>query len=178
MCPWPQILKRLKRGDEAAFGIVVDRLGPALLSYLRRMVGDEHEAEELFNETWLRFARGVRRVRRAEAIRSYLLRIASNLVRNELAARRRDPLASSEVLNDCRLVRVRAAATSEADCEERCNSLRDAIARLAPALREVVVLRTYGQMKFREIADALGLPLGTVLTRMRRAIRELREMLR
>jgi len=182
MCAWPQILKRLHRGDEAAFAVVMDRLGPALLGYLRRSLGDEHAAEEIFSETWLRFARTVRRVRSPEALRSYLFRIAWNLVRDELAMRRRDPLASSMPLERAVLDRQAVRDPLEdgavrAEHREQREALREAIGQLDPELRQVVILRTYAGLKFRQIAEVLELPLGTVLTRMRKAIERLHEQL-
>lgn len=147
----------------------LDVEGPRLLAYLRRAWG-EQEAEDLFEETFLRAAQRIDAVTNAQRPGLYLLTIARNLARDRL--RRPAPQAvESNELDAC------AATPSMGSEGEASIRLRAAVTRLPEPLREVVALRLAAELKFEEIAELLGIPLGTALTRMRSAVTELRGML-
>ncbi len=179
MDAWERIWRGLRRGDPAAFEAVLDRLGRSVWLALRRMTGRDDLADELFGRTWLRLVETADRIRSPQAIRAYVLSIARRQWLDESARRGRwgslpdgdtDDLGRSAGHGDEAETCLEALA--RADETER---LRRAVDALPEPLREVVVLRTYGELKFREIADVLGLPIGTVLTRMRTATRRLAE---
>jgi RNA polymerase sigma factor (sigma-70 family) len=160
--------------DPRAFVVVFERHFDAIFRYLRRRVGRDR-AEELAAETFTTaFASRHRFDSRAADARPWLYGIAVNLLRHhyrteerELRAHARsavDPLRSEEVELD----RIDAASAAR---------VAGAIAELAPSEREVLLLYAWAELSYREIAEALGVPVGTVRSRLSRARRRIRELL-
>jgi len=136
--------------------------GAALLTYLRRSFGRVEPAEDLLQETLLQAARRPERVAEAVSPRAWLFAVARRvgttaLRRRRIVAELPADLAAAEPGEDPRLERV-----------------RQAIARLAPALRETLELRLRHELSYEEIATALGIPVGTVRSRLHHAVRRLR----
>jgi RNA polymerase sigma-70 factor (ECF subfamily) len=146
--------------------LVVD-MGPRLLAYVRSMRG-RADAEELVAETFSRAADNAAALRASTRPEFYLLTIARNLCRDEI---RRDRVPRAR-----RGARDGEQAPDDllAAAEENA-ALRVAVAELPAGLREVVVLRVSGGLRFEEVAELLRIPLGTALSRMHAAVRRLRE---
>lgn len=154
------------RGDERALGALVDRHAVRIHAHLVRVCGSRDDADDLLQETWVRVARGARTHRAGSPVRPWLYGIASNLA-NDLWRRR--------------AVRARAAAgalaepTAPAPGALEGLALRQRLERLPERLREVVWLRYYAGLDEAEMAQALGIPRGTVKSRLHGAIRALKE---
>ncbi len=140
------------------------------LGFVRR----RGEAEDLAQETYLRALRRVRELRDETRLKPWLCRIARNACLDHLRrARLRRFVGLSEAKEP------RAAATPETllQDEERYRALREAIASMPRGLRDVLVLREYGDLGYQEIADALGIETGTVMSRLHRARARLARLL-
>lgn len=177
MQDWPQIWRQLQAGQPAGFEALLARLGPAVLAYLRRAGGDDALAEELFCQVWVRLVASAGRIRSPYAVAGYVFRIARNLLRNELARRRSDPAAAPADLAAAARPAPDEPVWQQLHRQEQLDRLRTAIAALPEPLRDVVTLRVYADLRFAEIAQVLELPLGTVLTRMRAAVKKLSKIL-
>jgi RNA polymerase sigma-70 factor (ECF subfamily) len=160
-----ELMAAVARGDERALGILVERRSPRIHAHLARMTGSPDDAEDLLQETWLRVARGARGYQEGRPVRPWLFGIASNLARD---------------LHRRRAVRRQASGTARPDRARpsvrpfEAIALRDRVQRLPDRLREVLWLRFYEEFSEAEIADALGVPRGTVKSRLHGAIRELK----
>lgn len=164
-----ELMAAVARGDEHALGTLVDRHAGRMHAHLTRMTGSVDDADDLLQETWLRVARGARSFQTGRSVRPWLFGIASNLARD---------------LHRRRAVRVRVA--SEVASEARADqapptgrplesvALRERVARLPDRLREVLWLRYFEDLSEAEMAAALGVPRGTVKSRLHGAIRELK----
>ena len=156
---------------------LVRRHADALLRFLERMTRDRHRAEELFQETWLAVWRGRRGYDPESPFRAWLYRIALNKCR-EAGRRRREPV----VANGERSPGERAAsgnpspAQSAATSEAAARAV-DALDRLPPRQRAVTVMRIYGGLSLREIAEATGRGEGTARANLHHALRRLRREL-
>lgn len=154
------------RGDERALGALVDRHAVRLHAHLVRVCGSRDDADDLLQETWLRVARAARTYRAGRPVRPWLYGIASNLANDHWRRR---------------AVRSRAPATMLAEPAPRALgaaeglALRERVSRLPERLREVVWLRYYAGLDEAEMAEALGIPRGTVKSRLHAAIRGLQE---
>lgn len=150
------------RGDERALASLIERYAARIHAHLCRMTGDRDDADDLLQETWVRVARGARGFDATRRVRPWLYGIASNLATD---------------LHRRRQVRARAGlaepARPEARPLERID-LRQRLARLPARLREVLLLRYYDDLSEAEMAEALGVPRGTVKSRLHGAIRELK----
>lgn len=159
--------------DPAAFAQVFDRHFDIIHRYLRGRVG--HAAEDLAAETLLIAFRQRSTYHKASvSARPWLFGIATNLVRRHRRQERRELRA---------LTRQRRLISPPADQEQRLvgellvSDLGRAIAALSGDQREVLLLYALGELTYEEISEALGLPLGTVRSRLSRARARVRELL-
>lgn len=169
------LLARVADGDHAAFGEIYDRLAPLVFGIVRRIVRSadhsEEVTQEVFVEMW-RKAADYRPSRGSVATwASVIARArATDRVRSEQATRdRQQRVAPSWV--DPPVDRVEETVGVQLEQAE----VRNLLSRLSGVQREVIELAFFGNRTYREVADQLALPLGTVKTRMRDALIQLRE---
>lgn len=180
-----QLMWRVKlQDDAAAFAKLVARWEKPIQRLCGRLTGDVHRAEDLTQTTFARVF-----LRRAEwqpagKFSTFLWRVALNLCHDEARLIRRRGEFSLEALEEAEgggaTDFVAAGPTPDAVLEshERGESVRCALAELPAHYREVVVLRHYEGLKFREIGEVLGLPEGTVKSRMAEALGQLNRLLK
>lgn len=142
--------------------------GPALLAYLRRRAGGAQVADDLLHETFVQALRRRHRMGDVVTPRAWLFTIARRVAVSNFRWRRRRPSAGlpTEVAAD--------ASTQE---DPRLAGVREAIAALPEPLRETLELRVRHDLSYQEIAEVLAIPVGTVRSRLHRAVRRLRETL-
>ncbi len=166
-------------GDQDAFDALVARHRLRVFNLARALVGDDGEAEDLVQETFVRAWRSVGRFRGQSTFRTWLYRVALNVIHTHLArrARRRgvwgwwrEGTAPAEPAGG------RGGDALEGDLVRR-DLIDRALARLSPELRAAVTLRDVEGLEYREIAEALGIPVGTVMSRIFRARARLKPLL-
>ena len=141
--------------------------GQAILGYLRRIVGEAASAEDLLQETFVQALAGADRLAETVSPRAWLFGIARNLGANTVRRRRIRALLTR-----------RSAARLPADPDPRVAQMRDAIAGLPRRQREALELRLHEDLTYAEIAAVVGVPVGTVRSRLHYAVRRLREIMR
>ncbi|MDZ4700039.1 MAG: sigma-70 family RNA polymerase sigma factor [Rhodothermales bacterium] len=172
------LIERIRSGDRDAFRVLVDAYKDRVAAVVIGMMGPGDEAEDIGQETFIRFYRTIDTFRGDSSVATYLHRIAVNLSLNALKRRQRtrqrlapaEPEALANMASKEQTDRPVLAA-------EKRHLVRRAIDQLPPAFRSVIVLRLIEGFSTRETADALDLPLGTVLSRLSRAQSKLRELL-
>jgi RNA polymerase sigma-70 factor, ECF subfamily len=154
---------------------------PRVYGLLVRLVGRTDVAEDLTQETLLRAFRSFDTYRPEGKFQAWIFRIAVNLARDWI---RRRPREAATSLDDGPDPAIGAAASVKEMPPEAAMALRDraqrveaALARLPQADREVLVMRYYGELAFKDIARATDEPLGTVLARAHRALAKLGELI-
>jgi RNA polymerase sigma-70 factor, ECF subfamily len=171
-------------GDHDAFAELVRRWETPIQRLCGRMIGDLHKAEDLAQETFARVF-----VRRASyeptgRFSTWLWRIAINLCHDELRRRTRRGEQSLQFEGadgedgETAPVSPDATPSEELQTLEKSERIRAAVGRLPEKLRVVVLLRHYEGLKFAEIAEVLGIPDGTVKSRMVEGLDRLAVMLR
>jgi RNA polymerase sigma-70 factor (ECF subfamily) len=149
---------------------------PRVYGLLLRIVAKREVAEDLMQETMLRAFRALPSYRPEGKFEAWIFRIAVNLARDWIRHRPLEPVVG---LDDCQETPVgkadRSAAPPEAalGARERAARVEAAVARLSAVDREVILLRYYADMPFKEIAQTTREPLGTVLARAHRALAKL-----
>ncbi|MGE0432909.1 MAG: RNA polymerase sigma factor [Planctomycetota bacterium] len=184
-----QLMLRAQRGDQDAFGELFDTWHKPLFNFFVRMCRDRTIADDLVQETFLRLWRSAGRYHPSGKFTTYLFQIARNFWLNErekLARRRHlsldSPTGSGAVddgnmsLKDL-LSGSGATPLQLASDNEAASLARDAIDDLDEKHRLVLVLAVFHNFRYREIAEILEIPEGTVKTRMMHAERKLREKL-
>ena len=144
----------------------------------RRLARDEHEAEDLAQETYLKAYKAFGRFEVREfGIRPWLLKILYNTFLNRQARDKKGPKATDQQTLD----QVRAAegyfGPPELDYENLDQEVRRAIDDLPAEFRSVLLLWATMEVSYQEIAQILGIPIGTVMSRLHRARQQLAEQL-
>lgn len=163
---------RARRGDRTAFGALYDRHSPRVFRLLCRLTGDTEAAEDLTQETFVTAYGSLSGWRGVGALSTWLCGIA---VRHWSAARRREgrrPGLSAEPLDaDAPVYRPHDDPLAHCTRREAEDALEEAVAALPESCREAFVLIRIEGMRYRQAADLLGVPLGTVQSRLDRAMR-------
>jgi RNA polymerase sigma-70 factor, ECF subfamily len=178
-----ELLRRARRRDPEALARVVEVYSPRVFGLLYRLTGSRDAAEELLQETFLRVVRVIGDYEHSGRFEAWLFRIAANLARDRARQRGRragndlrEAVVESTILP--RMADERSVDPAEhALRQEAGERVARCLARLSPADREILVLRHYSDLSFREIAALLDVPLGTALARAHRAVQHLRGLL-
>ena len=175
-----EILRRACRHDPEALSTLVEVYSPRVFGLLYRLSGSREAAEDLMQETFLRVVRMIGQYQHVGKFEAWLFRIASNLARDRARQiKRRGPLISLDgSAEDSPAVPEQEYADQSPERQimqkEAGRRLEACLDRLTEPEREILLLRHYSDLSFREIADMLGVPLGTALARAHRALNRLR----
>jgi RNA polymerase sigma-70 factor, ECF subfamily len=165
-----ELLRRFVEGDVAAFETIFREAEPDIYRWLLRMVRDPAIAEDLVIETFWRVYRSRATFDWTQSFQAWARRIATNVARDHLRRRPRE-MGLPQSLST-------PPQPDPAVSQDIARKVRQAIAALPPRHRIVVVLALVDEVPYSEIADALGLPVGTVKSRVFHAVRRLRRRLR
>lgn len=169
--------------DSEAFARLMRRWEGPIQRLCTRMTGDSHRGEDLTQEAFVRLFARRKDYQPRGRFSTFLWRVALNLCYDELRrVRRRGEMALDENAGESfDGIDAMAAEDSPPDAKlvegERADLVRQALLQLAETYRTVVVLRHYECLKFREIADVLEIPEGTVKSRMAEALTQLHRLL-
>ncbi len=164
-------------GASRAFDLLVERYQTRLLNFVYRTVGDRERAEDLVQEAFVRVHRHLGRFDRSKKFSTWIYTIASNLAKNELRNRARNPLVYFQTMtsgweDEDRPLEFEDANARPDDAFDRkhLRELVDAAVRRLPAHhRQVFVLRELDGRSYEEIAEITHCNLGTVKSRLNRA---------
>ncbi|HEY3246261.1 MAG TPA: sigma-70 family RNA polymerase sigma factor [Phycisphaerae bacterium] len=188
-CELAGLIEAAQRRDPQAFDALIDAYARPLYGYLYRLTGAREDAEDLLQEVFVRVVRMIGQYEHDGRFEAWLFRIATNLVRDRVRRIRRAPVTSSldaggdgfvapdGEAGDVWVDSSAPAPDGRLTLREDVDALQQALARLAPAEREVLMLRHFAQLSFAEIATAMGTPLGTALARAHRGLIHLRELM-
>lgn len=182
-----QFIERLKRGDAAAFEQLVAERSGEIFGLLFRLTENSEEARDLTQETFLRAFQSIDRFRGEADLRTWIYRIAINQARNRWRwwrRRRRDTTISLDAPQGGSTQTLMATLAESGNnpeqqtlAHEREVVLRSALQRVGRAYRETVILRDIEGFTYEEIAETLGINVGTVKSRLARGRQELRQKL-
>lgn len=171
-----ELIARARDGDNHAFAELVKRYESQVAAVVIGMLGNSDAADDVGQEVFIRFYKALRSFRGDAALGTYLTRIAINLSLNELKRRKRRRLFFSKSENEKPILEI--ATDEKPESFENHELVQTALQKLEPGFRAVVVLRLIEGYSTEETAQALKLPLGTVLSRLSRAQKKLQEYLR
>ncbi len=159
-------------GDQKAFEEIVVKYRTMVAKIIAGMLGNRTDADDVGQETFLRFYRSMHQYKGDAALGTYLTRIAINLSLNELKKRKSHRWLSLEEKHE-NIIADKHSYRSHDDTE----LVEKALAQLDTKFRAVVVLRIMQGFSTKETAQILKLPLGTVLSRLARAQEKLKPIL-
>ena len=182
------LVDRFKSGDQSAFDEMVSRYWDRIYSMVHQLLRNAQDAEEVTQDAFIRAHRGLVNFRGESAFSTWLYQIATNLARNRYwywGRRKRyfsvslDAPVSSE--NSTTLAEIIPAELETPDdiavTQEFVSRISRGMDRLSAKHREILILRNVKNMAYEEIAEILGISVGTVKSRIARARESLRSKL-
>ncbi|MDM8006017.1 MAG: sigma-70 family RNA polymerase sigma factor [Phycisphaerae bacterium] len=178
------LIRRARQRDSAAFETLVEIYSPRLYGYFYRLTGRREDAEDLLQEVFVRVVRMIGRYEHENRFDAWLFRIATNLVRDRVRRRRRAAGVESSGGQQDEPGVLEEVPDEEVDrpddvmqTAEQVDHMQRVLRQLPAAEREVILLRHFSQMSFKEVAEAMGTPLGTALARAHRGLAKLRRLM-
>lgn len=167
----PSRIDAARAGDGEARAWLVDRWTGPVWRFCRRMLCNDEDAHDATQDTLVKVLRSLDQYDPARAFSTWVFGIARNTCIDEHRRRKRRAWDEPGDVVDAAPTPLQAATLTE-----RAELLGDALEQLAPLYREVLVLYHFEHLKYHEIAEALDLPMGTVMNRIFRARRKLRDL--
>ena len=186
LCNDEELLARFRRGVTEAFGVLLRRYQRELYGYLRRYLGNDTLAEDVFQNTFLQVYLKSAQFEAGRPVRPWLYTVATNQAIDALRRQGRHQAVSleqaREMTGDGEAASLSQSLESNqpeppelaAEAETRAQ-VRGCVDRLPENLRPVLILAYYQGLKYREIADILGIPVGTVKSRLHAALVKFQE---
>jgi RNA polymerase sigma-70 factor (ECF subfamily) len=176
------VIRRARAGSDEAYRELLSAYGPRLYGYFYRATGSSHDAEDLLGEVMLRVLRRLGDYDERGRFEPWLFRIAANLVRDRIRRwRTRPATASLEAGERGPLGDALSGEALPVDAgliaAETNAAVNAALEKLDETSRQMVLLRHFAEMSYKEIAGVFDCPLGTVLAKVHRALKALRAAL-
>jgi len=179
------LVERTLAGDTAAFSALYDRYERPLFNFVNQYVGDYEAAQDIFQETMIRAYRKLGRYQVGTNFSAWIHRIAINLAKDEFKRKKRRPVSNiAEATETGDETDLFAAMAEESPGPEKvtlnkdtARRVREGLARLTPDHMQVILLYVFQGMAYKEIAETLCIPIGTVKSRMHYAVKELGKVL-
>ncbi|MDB5290327.1 MAG: polymerase sigma factor AlgU [Phycisphaerales bacterium] len=171
-----RVLSDYLRGDEASFDVLVNRYHGELIRFLMRQLGNHAAAEDVAQETFMRLHRAAGQFEAQRGFRTWLLSIAANAAKDVYRWHARRPACSIHSLREDGAAPFQLQEKTVVPPGERLEQLelretvRRVVDRMPAHLREILLLSYFGEYSYREIAQTLGIPLGTVKSRLHAAV--------
>jgi len=171
------LIKASLSGDRLAFTEIVNRYSNMVARTVKGMIGDSMVAEDVGQEVFIKLFSSLKHFRGESKLSTYIHRIAVNLTLNEIKKTKR---ISQPSLSDERdsLRQMQVSGDDQIERNETKELVEKALQMLEPKYRSVIVMRMLHGYDTRETAEALGLPTGTVLSRLSRAQEQMRNILK
>lgn len=179
-----QRIKQVLKGDQNAYGEIVELYKDKVFQLCYRILGNRHEAEDIAQEAFIRAYVNIRKFNPTRKFSTWLYRIATNLCIDRIRKKKPDYYLDAEVPGTEGLTMYSQVAIDTRMPEEEVESLelqeaiQSEILKLPEKYRSVIVLKYIEELPLQEISDILEIPLGTVKTRIHRGREALRKQLR
>ncbi|MCH8873697.1 sigma-70 family RNA polymerase sigma factor [candidate division KSB1 bacterium] len=176
------LIERFQKGDLYAFDLIVKRYKEQLLNFVYRFVGNQEEAEDIVQETFLRVYRKRKAYKRIAKFSTWIYTIAGNLSRTELRRRKRRKLFSVTDMGyedrDYEISDEGYNPENHAEGVIQEEIIHAEINNLSPKFREVIILRDVQELSYEEISKIIRVPIGTVKSRVNRGRLKLQSKLK
>lgn len=172
-----ELLDMAKDGDDQAFKQLVERYEGKVAGTVKGMLGDRMEAEDVGQEVFIRFYKSMHKFKGESQLGTYLTRIAINLSLNAIKKEKRGKWISLFQQESREVYQLKEGGISQ-DQRDTQQFLHYALSKIDERYRAVLVLRFIDGYSTQETADILQIPSGTVLSRLARAQKKLKETLK
>lgn len=166
-----ELIQKVHSGDKVALGMVVDRYYSDIYRFCLYMIHEENDAYDLTQEVFLKFIKyGI--AYRHQNLKGYLLTIARNICFNYFRSKKK-------TFQECALESVDEISIMQNEYHEAEMSMwfMEILSRLPDEMREVIILRIYEEMKFKDIAKMMGSSISTAKSRFRLGVKHLKKIM-
>jgi RNA polymerase sigma-70 factor (ECF subfamily) len=179
-----QTVHRAQAGEADAYEALLNAYSKRLYGYFIRATGRHHDAEDLLSEMMLKLVRTLKNYDHRGRFEPWLFRIAANMVRDRIRRSKTRPRAMSLSAEDDEggsmgpnLPADGPEVDEAMQAAEASADLQSALAKLDEQTRQMILLRHFGEMSFKDIAAAFDCPLGTALAKVHRGLKQLRGLM-
>ncbi len=172
------LIERAQRGDLQAYGSLVQQYQPIAYRTAYFITHDAHAADDATQEAFLRAHRALGSFQRGRPFRPWLIRIVTNIALDQLKADRRRGQAYERYLQEASMRPGFTPPEQDLAEREKSERLLQAVNRLAPEERTLIVLRYLVELPEADVAQAMNIPVGTVKSRLHRILEHLRVIIR
>lgn len=175
-----ELLEKYRNGEEAAFREIVERYKNPLYSFLKRFLNTQDLVEDVFQETFLQLYASQDKFDTSRPLKPWLFTIAANKAKDTLRKQQRGPSFSFGVVADSGDVSVddvvnllqsySVTPDEEVSNEETAARVRQLISEMPENLRVILVLAYFEQFSYKQMAEILSIPIGTVKSRLHTAV--------
>ncbi len=175
-----QLLQRYKEGDEDAFREIVTRYKNPLYAFLRRFLNRQDLVEDVFQETFLQLYSSKDKFDVSRPLHPWLFTIAANKAKDALRKMQRESAMGMGAIADAGGVSVddvvnlltsyKTTPLDEASGSETAQRVREVIAKMPENLRGILILAYFEQFSYKQMAEILSIPIGTVKSRLHTAV--------
>jgi len=175
-----ELLERYRQGEESAFREIVDRYKNSLYAFLRRFLNHQELVEDVFQETFLQLYTSRDAFDADRPLRPWLFTIAANKAKDALRKGQRHNAVSLGVIADSGEATVddivnllqsnKTTPDEEFDRDETARRVHEIISQMPEHLRAILILAYFEQFSYKQMADILSIPIGTVKSRLHTAV--------
>ncbi len=167
-----QIAKGCKRGDAECFSRLVDIYAGRCYGYFYRLSGDKTISDDLLSELFVRLVEKIKSYK-GGSFEGWLFKVASNIFHDRL----RKKLREEKLLAGHKAELKSRPAGTRRSADEKVDELQKQLEKLDEDTRELIMLRFYSKMSFKELARQRSEPIGTTLSKVHRGLKKLRELM-
>jgi RNA polymerase sigma-70 factor (ECF subfamily) len=167
-----QLINGCKNGDSRCFSQVVDKYASRCYGYFYRLTGNKDLSDELLSELFVKLVEKISSYK-GGSFEAWLFRIASNIFRDHLRSRhrRKKLIVAHKGFVESQTIEPKKSGNEQVDI------LQIQLNRIDEDTRELIMLRFYSQLSFKEIAKMRSEPIGTTLAKLHRGLKKLRELM-
>jgi len=166
------ILAGCRKGNSESFSQLVDIYSSRVYGYFFRLTGNRTVSDDLLGELFVKLVEKIKGFK-GGSFEAWLFKVASNIFYDHLRSKQRDKEFLGEKAQQFELENVEERNQGPAVSDE----LQQNLERLDDETRELIMLRFYGQLSFKELAEMRKSPIGTVLSKVHRGLQKLREFM-
>jgi len=177
-------IRQCQQGRSDAFVWLLREYGPRLYGYFVRMTGSTTEAEDLLQEMFLKLLQRIRDYRHEGRFEPWLFRVAANMIRDRGRKLQRQSRAFATGVEPGNPLHRAAGPSDEGadpgkplEVAEDLGRMQEALRELSERDREIILLRFYGGISFKDIAEQLQIPVGTAIAKVHRGLKKLKRMM-
>jgi len=167
-----QIVSGCKNGNSESFSELVDLYAKRCYSYFYRMTARTDTSDELLSELFVKLVENIGSYR-GGSFDGWIFRVASNVFHDHLRAKQRQ---QKLLEGKSKQLETEPSETGKGN-DERIDKLQIQVSKLDDDTRELIMLRYYSELSFKEIAEMRGEPIGTTLSKVHRGLQKLRELM-